>query len=258
MGVWATYQGRLATKGCSLREVQLNRASDYISRKLPGNLSYHNATVGGRPQQVAIINSDNLNEKTIISFPGEDLVAGDYVQWMNNHWIITEKDANTELYSKCKMIQCNYLLRWIADDKNIIERWCIVSDGTKYLTGETISSYNENGMSIGDTRISVTLPRDLYTLQLNRSQRFLIDDYDSENVLAYRITKPFKIGGVYNGHGAMSFILTEVNTEDDDSFELHIADYYKYFPKEGCNIPPKQEVPPGETIDEDTGKKVWL
>lgn len=256
MNVWDSYNDRLLAKGESIRDTRYNRASSYINSKLPGSLSYHEVKVNGCRQNAAVINSDNLNEKTIISLPGENLDAGSYVEWMETHWIITEKDANDELYCKCKMLQCNYLLRWIAADRNIIERWCIVDDGTKYLTGETNSSYNENGMSLGDTRIAITLPRDEYTIQLNRSYRFLIDDYASKNVLAYRLTKPFKIGGVYNGHGAMNFVLTEVNTEDNDNFKLHIADYYKYFPRE-CDIT-QEENKPGESIDEDTGKKVWL
>lgn len=122
------------------------------------------------------------------------------------------------------------------------------------LTGETISSYNENGMSLGDTRVSLTIARDAYTIQMNRSTRLLIDDYESGNVLAYRITKPFKLGNVYNRHGAMSFVLVEVNTEDDDNLELHIADYYKHFPRtDGTKLPKPQ--PMRETPE---GKKVWL
>ena len=156
------------------------------------------------------------------------------------------------------MLQCNHRLRWIAADGHIIERWCIVSDGTKYLTGETISSYNENGMSLGDTRISVSLARDEYTVQLNRGFRFLIDDEDSDTVLAYRLTKPFKIGGVYNGNGVMSFVMTEVNTEDDDNFDLRIADYYKHFPRETDGNTDSETT--AKVLNDETtgGKKVWL
>ena len=72
----------------------------------------------------------------------------------------------------------------------------------------------------GDSRISLTLAKDEYSIQLNRNNRFLIDDYDSKNVLAYRLTKPFKLGGSYNGEGVLNFVLTECNTEDSDNIEL--------------------------------------
>jgi len=255
MGVWDTYQSRLAAHGTTKREVVLNRERDYLTRKLSASLSYHTATINGAEQAVAIINSDNLNQKTVCSLPGEQLVCGSLVEWSGNHWLVTETDANDEVYTRGIMLQCNHLLRWIAADGNIIERWSIVSDGTKYLTGETVSSYNENGLVLGDTRISVSLARDEYTVQLNRSFRFLIDDEESQSVLAYRITKPFKIGGVYNGSGVMSFVLTEVNTEDDDNLELRIADYYQHFPRADGSV--DASVVPGQTTTE-TGKKVWL
>lgn len=252
MGAWDTYQARLDIRGESLRGVRARRESTYLNRKIPNTLSYFTAEVDGENRQVAIVNSDNLNQKTIISLPGETLLCGSYVHWEDNYWLITEIDANQEIYTKGIMLQCNYLLRWI-DSGRIIERWSIITDGTKYLTGETISSYNDNGMSLGDSRIAMTVPRDKYTLRLTRANRFLIDDYDSVNVLAYRLTKPFKLGATYNKHGIFNFVLTEVNTEDDDNFKLHIADYYKYFPRESDEIP----VIPGETTTE-TGKKVWL
>jgi hypothetical protein len=103
----------------------------------------------------------------------------------------------------------------------------------------------------------MSLPRDEYSLQLHRDHRFLIDDYDSKTVLAYRLTKPFKLGGVYGNEGAMTFVLTEVNTEDDDNFELHIADYYKYFPRTE-NVAENVDVQKPESVKEEGGKKVWL
>ena len=98
------------------------------------------------------------------------------------------------------------------------------------LTGE----YGDNDFVItrGDSRIAMTITRDEYTVQLNRNNRFLIDDYDSDTVLAYKLTKPFKLGGSYGGDGVLHFVLQEVNSEDTDNFELHIANYYKFFPRE--------------------------
>ena len=82
----------------------------------------------------------------------------------------------------------------------------------------------------GDSRISLTIAKDNQTVRLNRNNRFLIDDYDSPNILSYRLTKPFKLGGNYNGNGVLYFVLQECNTEDTDNFELHIANYYDHFP----------------------------
>lgn len=255
MSLWDTYRSRLNAQGGDRRSAVLQRERRFLSTKMPASLSYHQAVIDGEQRSLAIINSDNLDRKTLCTLPGEDLPHGGLVEWMDNHWLIIERDANNELYTRGIMRQCNYLLRWIADDGNIVERWCIVEDGTKYLTGEY--GDNEYVLTRGDTRISVILPKDKYTVRLNRSNRFLIDRYDSPNVLAYELTKPFKLGGTYGDSGVVSFVMQECNTEDTDNFELHIANYYDYFPRDTGNVVQTPVEPPAPT-DEQSGKKVWF
>ena len=158
------------------------------------------------------------------------------------------------------MIQCNYLLRWVSDDNTICEQWCIIEDGTKYLTGE----FEDRNFVVtrGDSRIAMTLARNAYTVKLGRTNRFLIDDPESSLMLAYLLTKPLKLGWTFNDKGVFKFVLQEVNTTDDDNQELRIADYYKHFPKQ-------QDSSAGTTGDstastgnsgaaQGTGRKVWL
>lgn len=242
MSVWSIYGARMDASGRDRRTRIMQREQAFLRCKQPTSLSYHTVLLDGESRELAVINSDNLNQKTLCSLPGEDIRQGSLVEWEENHWLVTEKDANNELYTKAKMLQCNYLLRWVDDNDQIHERWCIVEDGTKYLTGE----YGDNKYIItrGDSRISMTITRDEHTLRLNRNSRFLIDDYDSPNVLAYRLTKPFKLGGSFNGNGVLNFVLQECNTEDSDNFELHIANYYDHFPRE-------EEAAEPEPSDED-------
>jgi len=253
---WDTYRSRINAQGGDRRTAALQKEGRLLNAKMLASPSYHQVIINGEHRSLAVINSDNLNQKTLCTLPGEDLPPGGAVEWMKNHWLITEVDANNELYTKGIMRQCNYLLRWIADDGNIVERWCIVEDGTKYLTGE----YGDNDFIItrGDSRISLTLPKDGYTLRLNRDDRFLIDDYGSPNVLAYRLTKPFKLGGSFGENGVLYFVLQECNTEDSDNLELHIANYYDHFPREhgGPHLSDDEQV--SYPREDDPGKKVWL
>lgn len=145
--VWELYRHRIENHGGSKRGALIKNELRAIERKLPDNPSYTCVTIhdqdhgynisteemqaGAYTQNVAIINSDNLNEKTLITMPGEDIQQGDLVEWMDNYWLVTERDANTTLYTKTKLLQCNYLLRWVGKDKNIYEQWCVVEDGTK-------------------------------------------------------------------------------------------------------------------------------
>lgn len=255
MSVWDLYEARLDARGSTRRGTQLLREKRLLLTKLPHSLSYHTVTIDDVEQNVAIINTDNLDTKYIYSLPGEDIRHGGLVFWSDNYWLVTERDANIEVYTRAKMIQCNYLLRWVDSNSEIHEQWCIIEDGTKYLTGE----YEDKDFVItrGDSRISMTIAKNEYTAAMRRTNRFLIDDPDSPHMLAYSLTKPLKLGGWFNGNGVYTFVLQEVNTTDDDNQELRIADYYKHFPDGPAEIPP--ELPrPGETPGDTGGKKVWF
>lgn len=147
MSVWDVYENRMAARGETRRETVLRREKRTLKQKLPNSLSYHTVTMYDQAhgyniksdemkeysiiQNVGIINSDNLNEKYIYSLPDEDFEHGSLVEWMDNYWLITELDANNTVYRRAKMVQCNYLLKWVTADNKIIEQWCIVEDGTK-------------------------------------------------------------------------------------------------------------------------------
>lgn len=112
------------------REGILRNEQEQLRHRLPNSLSYKHAVIAGEERDCVILTTDNAEKKTIISMPGEDLPLGGYVQFAGNWWLITEKDFDTEVYARCLMEQCNYLLRWISDGE-IVERWSIVYDGTK-------------------------------------------------------------------------------------------------------------------------------
>lgn len=246
MSVWDTYAKRIEIHGTTKRNAALNRETRMLNRKLKDSLSYHDVIIDGYDRNVAIINSDNLNEKTMLSLPGEDFDCGGMVEWSDNHWLITEKDANNEVYTKVKLLQCNHLLKWVDDENIIHEQWCVIEDGTKYLTGE----YEDRNFVVtrGDSRIAMTIARNKHTAKFGRQHRFIIDDPMSEQKLSYLLTKPLKVGRTYNDKGVYSFVLQEVVSTDNDNLELGIADYYKHFRKENDT----------SDTETNTGKKVWL
>lgn len=253
MSVWDTYEKRIEARGTSKRNATLIRESRLLNSKLKDSLSYHSVIIDGLNRNVAVINSDNLNEKIMCSLPGEDFVCGGLVEWEDNYWLITEKDANNEVYTKVKLLQCNYLLKWVDNDDIIHEQWCVIEDGTKYLTGE----YEDRNFVVtrGDSRIAMTIARNEHTVKFGREHRFLIDDPESLEKNAYLLTKPLKVGKTYNGRGVYSFVLQEVVSTDDDNIELSIADYYKHFPR---HIDNENDDNTSEDNTSDTGKKVWL
>ena len=131
MSAWDKYENRISVKGPTKRGAAYKREVRMLNTKMQDSLSFTNAEIDGVARSVAIIDSDNLNEKKMFSVPGEDINCGAMVHWKNNYWIVTEKDANNEIYTRTKLLQCNHLLKWVDDDNVIREQWCVIEDGTK-------------------------------------------------------------------------------------------------------------------------------
>ena len=183
MSAWERYQERCTVRGETKRDTQLIRAARTIRTKEPTTLSHQEDVILYPPehgcnidapdaqeyavrQAVTVIDSDNLNEKRVIALPGDELICGTLVSWMGQYWLITEADANRTLNTKTRMIQCNHLLKWVSPDGVLCRQWCIIEDGTKYLTGE----YEDRNFVVtrGDSRIYMQIARNAETV------RFLI------------------------------------------------------------------------------------
>lgn len=136
MGAWDLYSSRAEIHGTTKRKAELKKEQRMLYNKTKNSLSYFEVKVDGEDRNVSIIDSDNLNEKRMLSMPGEDFDCGTLVEWADNFWLISEKDAHNEVYTRVKLLQCNYLLKWVDESNTIHEQWCVVEDGTKYLTGE--------------------------------------------------------------------------------------------------------------------------
>lgn len=248
MDIWETYNSRLTIDGETRREISINREKDRILRRLTASASYKkNIPIDGVEQNVCITDEEAYNIKGINAMPGDKLKHGGIVEWEENHWLITEVDAHSEIYEKGLMQQCNHILRWRDESGAIVEKWCIVEDGTKYLVGEQSSKI----MTTGDARISITIPKDSDTVKLKRGRRFLIDDPDTNNVLAYQITKPNRLFNVFNNNGVFRFILSEVNITDNDNLELRVADYTAPTMNTDTDSHP-------DVIDTNDKKKGWI
>lgn len=173
------------------------------------------------------MSTQNADEKKICSMPGESLVCGTYVEWMGNTWLITELDAQCEVYQSALMVQCNYTLKWINGSGEIVSRLVNVIDGTKYLTGEYYNRVAVPNMTVGDARLQLTMPYDEETVLLNRNQRFIIDLDDATEPQTFELSKINRTGKVFNGHGVFVHMLTESGFNPEvDNKELGIADYY--------------------------------
>ena len=235
----------------TMRDALVEQARSSIAQMSYDSPSCRHVKIDGVWQHVLITHRQALNEKRICSIPGEHLTHGGLVDFARSKWLITELDADNEIYDRGLMLRCNYLLRWIGSDGELKEKWCIIEDGTKYLIGE----YTEDIMAIGDARIALTIAKDKDTIELCRGARFLVDDPDTDKPLAYQITKPNKLFNVFNGEGVFKFILNEVQLTKEDNVELRIADYTSWkpsIPKDGDHI--DSDLTIGQIVDAATAK----
>lgn len=131
MNPWSLYETRVNSRGQSKRDESFNRELYMLNKKLKDSLSYHSVKINGLTYEIAITNSDNLNEKTIYSVTQGVITGGELIDWMDNHWLVVECDANSEIYTKAQLRRCNYLLKWVDEENCIHEQWCIIEDGTK-------------------------------------------------------------------------------------------------------------------------------
>ena len=262
---WDMYTQKMSHIGPSKRDMWVNHTQQSLKRRFLDSPSCFRVTINGVKQLAVIEHYKNeFTYKKILALPGEHLEHGGIVDFADNKWLITEMDANNEIYERGVMRQCNHILRWIGKDGRLREKWCVVEDGTKYLIGER----SEDIMAIGDGRMAVTIGKDKETVELCRGLRFLIDDTDSEFVTAYQITKSNKLFNSFNGKGVFRFILNEVQLQDGDNKELRIADYSNWYPSSPL---PGDHVDSSATIAEivasakekdavppDDDKEVWL
>lgn len=270
MSVWSTYEARFSD-GEPDMDPKRNSAKahlrDRMRRKIVSSLSYKKVRFNGKDMSLAILDATNdFSTKKIYAMPGEELPHGSVIEWEDSFWLITEADPHNEFCAEGKMRRCNYYLKWLNAKGDVVGRWCVVEDGTKYLIGEKTGEV----LSIGDARLAVTVGKDPETDYISRGMRFLIDDMDSRKVLAYEVTKSNKLFNVFNGKGVFRFILNESQSTDYDNIGLRIADYYNWKPDEERDKPDVRTDKPLSQIVQDAkdredaplpvvdGKKVWL
>ena len=84
----------LGTQDNASRNTWLTNTANWINNKLPASLSYYTCTIDDEERNCAIVSSNNTDQKKIISMPGERLLCGSYVYWMDNTWLITQLEAS--------------------------------------------------------------------------------------------------------------------------------------------------------------------
>lgn len=220
------YFDRIQYQGSTRRDAVKRRTQQSLLRKAKDSMSSPlDVSINGAPAQVLITNKPDSQQKKLIVLDGE-LKSGSVVAWGESHWLVVDTDKNDEVYPSGDIERCNYILKFKNAAGDVVQKHCIIADVTKYLIGEAWKSM----MTIGDSRMSLTIPRDEDTAILKRGTRFLIDDPIAAETCAYEITKPDRVTNVYDGYGVYKYLCREVNSSDADNKAELIPANEKYEP----------------------------
>ncbi len=205
-----------------VRDAQKYSIKMDLNRDFSKTLDCYNVMINGKSQDLTILKTTSLVIKKIKSRPSETFNLGDIVEWQNAFWLVTDIDNNDDVVTYGKITRCNYLLKWQDLQGNIVERHIISSNASTYNSGES----ENKTLTLGTDQLMLLIPCDDETIKLRRGKRFFIDN-NTENPMAYELTRPDTTTYFRNGHGYISCIVTEsqVNTTTDRP-DLMICDYF--------------------------------
>lgn len=181
------------------------------------------AKVNGEPRKLIVAkHKSELTQKDVIAYPGEEIGLGDMVECFGAHWIVTQKDPNTDMYNRGLMELCNTKIRWQNPDTlDIVERWVLIKNpySTNVKESQTLTTLNG--------KYEVYITKDEESLAVPPDKRFIIGEAGGKP-LVYKLTFPDINAETFDEQGRGIIVWNLVSEEDireSDNLELMIADY---------------------------------
>ena len=147
--------------------------------------------------------------------------SGAIVNYASYDWICASSFVFHNLYCKGLFWRCNYKLKWLNNEKKIIEMPCLVQTSSQVLLG-----INDNKVfQVGTDELLVILPCNEETVALRRDKKFFIDK-NKKNPTPYILTRIITIPYSDFENGCVGIVVkeTQLNTETD-SIEDWLCDY---------------------------------
>lgn len=183
-------------------------------------LSNKQVTINGEPFDLTILSSTTKNKKNIYSHV-HMLRVGDLIEYNLTKWLVLSADVDNEVYSSGTMQQCNYVLKWLNVNSDIIESDCIVLNASQYNSGE----FTNKTVTISNNQLMIYLPLNEESVKIKNGMRFFIDN-DTVNPKVYRVTRVDTVSMTFDGIGCVSLIVTETQfNADTDNVDEFVCGY---------------------------------
>jgi hypothetical protein len=220
---WDTYYNDITIHGTTVRERAINHFRDTMKQNALTTPSYKKVKINGEERYLIINKSTKPYYKKIATIPDENFKVGDYVEYGNDMWIITETNSDDEIYVYGYMKQCRFILKWQDEAGNIIERYMWCENATKYSTGEIEQIWIDKS----ELQYNCEICLDDDTIKLRRDQRFIVNM--NGRSVPLRMTQLDYLSANYGNAGALiqcTLVEDEIN-KHKDNLELGIADYFE-------------------------------
>lgn len=237
---WSSYNKRLTINGTTQRERSVNQTKYNILNKAPTNPSYKKIRLNGEETYLIINTSTKPYYKEFESLPGQKILAGDYVEWANNFWLVYEADNDDEVYIEGNLRQCQFELFWQNSNGKIVSRHAWVQNASAYNNGES----GNNTITLQSNQFMVYMPYDDETLILENGLRLHMSR-NNRKCKPYKLTRPDDIANGYGEKGVLNLVFTqdEYNFEEDKLVELESGKFIWI-----CNY--SSPTPPPDPTDE--------
>ena len=239
------YTARMNLRGINARERYVNQFKEDISRKSPSNPSYKDVKLNGVETQLIINSGTKTFYKEFQSLPGQQILAGDYVEWANQIWLVYATDSDDEMYTDGELRQCQHKIFWQKEDGTIVSRYVWTQNASAYNNGEQGNNY----ITLQSNQFMVYIPYDDGTAVLDNGIRIHMSRSNLK-CKPYTLTRPDDITYGYGEKGVLNIIFTQAqySPEKDklitleDGTQAWICDYHS-------PTAPSTPTEPNETTD---------
>jgi hypothetical protein len=215
---WTDYQSR---RGKDRKALYTDDMKNIISTEFKDSTSYHLVKINDIDTDVRIVDENAIekqpNKKRMLSLPDETFNIGDIVIWNSENWLVTNIDADKNLYTKGTIEKCNNTLKfynktgllWVEADTP-----CIIT--TPFKTG--LGILEDKFVSSAKEEYEVQIPASINTNIIDIGHRFIVNN------------KAFLCEGAQNivPIGLKTLKLTKDEFNPDDDKINGYADALKY------------------------------
>lgn len=229
MADYSLFNTRVNAYGDTTRERIVNTAKEDIAKNLYDHPNLRDVRLGTNSnktdRKIVVISTKDPNVKQLSSLPGEFFLAGQYVGFADEHWLIDKADVDDEMYVDGQMTLCPNTLKFQDSQGNILSYPYFVENPLPHLDSNKLITTSSS------TR-KIKLPFDEHTRSFYIDKRFMGEVFNG-------VPQCFKIIDLNAETEKGLLVVTQEKDEfnaDTDNVELGICNYFEPYVKPNLNV----------------------